>query len=314
MLLPSALPIDTFHQSHRPACTSTPPLSNPGGFGSLSSCRALQAILGSRPASPLSFILSTAPKPIKEKTASYGTRNEQQLQRPPLQPLTPNTKVPTRSDIQPQEMRRPPVSEPCRARKRTRADFETPDENNRFPNINSESESGKIDSHHFSFHHSMSTTTYPPPPPRLYRDQNQDRETFSTPKRPRRIPLLMPLGLSASDFEGLDPTPKAHSKPCVVEHNIQLLPTITGTAPHAASVTDDEWSTADDHLLVSTVLDKLNLSHKMWNECGRRNIATDGDSLGKRWRVLVRDRGCEAGLRRGSGERCRGRLREDWRA
>jgi hypothetical protein len=90
--------------------------------------------------------------------------------------------------------------------------------------------------------------------------------------------------------------------------------TTTGTAPHAASITDEGWSTADDHLLVSTVLDKLNLSRKVWNECGRENIAKDGDSLGKRWRVLVRDRGCEAGLRRGSGGRCRGELREDWRA
>ena len=133
-----------------------------------------------------------------------------------------------------------------------------------------------------------------------------DRDGFSTPKRQRRVPLLMPLGLSAEDFEGLDPTPKAQPQALkeLREEKVDL-PCAAGRA--GDGVCESGWSTADDRMLVSTVLDKLNLSRKDWNDCGRR-MEKDGDSLGKRWGVLVRDG--DVALRRGTGGRSRPELRQ----
>ena len=120
----------------------------------------------------------------------------------------------------------------------------------------------------------------------------------------------MPLGLSADDFEGLDPTPKSEppARKKVIEETVDL-PDNPGAAEDAIA-DESGWSAADDRMLVSTVLDKLNLSRRDWNDCGRR-MENDRDSLGKRWRVLVRNG--EAALRRGSGGRSRPELREDWK-
>jgi hypothetical protein len=118
----------------------------------------------------------------------------------------------------------------------------------------------------------------------------------------------MPLGLSSEDFEGLDPTPRASAvvswQP--VREDV-YMPNQTNQTKDAIDAC--EWSAADDRVLVSTVLDKLNLSRGEWNDCVRK-IGKDRDSLGKRWKVLVGDG--DVGLRRGSGSRNRPELRRAW--
>lgn len=56
------------------------------------------------------------------------------------------------------------------------------------------------------------------------------------------------------------------------------------------------WSVDDDRVLVETVLEKLQLSKRAWNDCARK-LGKDKDSLGRRWRMLV-DEG-EVGLKKG---------------
>jgi predicted transcriptional regulator len=57
-----------------------------------------------------------------------------------------------------------------------------------------------------------------------------------------------------------------------------------------------DWTIDDDRVLVETVLAKLQLSKRTWNDCARR-LGKDKDSLGRRWRLLV-DEG-NVGLKRG---------------
>lgn len=135
-------------------------------------------------------------------------------------------------------------------------------------------------------------------------DPAEEKENFEriyvTPKRHRRAPLLMPLGLSAEDFDALADDSSA-------DHDEQVsLPT---PGPQAGDSTSHEpwtldelgnWTAADDRLLVETVLEKLKLSKREWNDCARR-LGKDKDTLGKRWKMLVVEG--NVGLRRG------GRLR-----
>jgi hypothetical protein len=117
----------------------------------------------------------------------------------------------------------------------------------------------------------------------------------------------MPLGLSAEDFEGLDATPRGLPKtPLNETHEEMHMPAETNDDDEAI---EREWSAADDRILVSTVLDKLSLSRRDWNDCARK-VGKEGDSLGKRWKVLVGEGG--VGLRRGSGGRSRPELRRTW--
>lgn len=120
----------------------------------------------------------------------------------------------------------------------------------------------------------------------------------------------MPLGLSAEDFEGLDNIPQAPLSPPkeLVEEKVDL-PASDNNLTEDTANDESGWSAADDRMLVSTVLDKLNLSRREWNDCGRR-MEKDSDSLGKRWRLLVGDG--EAALRRGSGGRSRPELTGDF--
>ena len=129
----------------------------------------------------------------------------------------------------------------------------------------------------------------------------------STPKRQRRVPLLMPLGLSAEDFEGLDATPRTLPETPHGETDEEV--DMPAEADDADEATQGDWTGVDDRVLVSTVLDKLSLSKRDWNDCARR-MGKEGDSLGKRWKVLLGDG--DVGLRRGSGGRSRPELKRTW--
>jgi hypothetical protein len=291
MLLPSALPCDSLRQSQHPASATTAPPS-PGGPFSLSSCRALQAILGSRPASPFQLTLSTA-APAKT-TAPIVVPRHPQPTRPPLRSLPHIVNTIGRAPV-PQQ---PPQQSPVVARKskkRSRADFEAQDGKSVGATWQGDPDCLPIST--FS--------------PRRFHNPTacmSGRETYSTPKRRRRVPVLMPLGLSAEDFEGLEATPRARpgGPPSNIGEGLDM-PAQSSTPSETAA--RPEWSTADDRALVSTVLNKLNLSRKDWNEC-RGTMAKDADSLGKRWKILARDR--DVGLRRGSGGRKRPEVSGEW--
>jgi hypothetical protein len=141
-------------------------------------------------------------------------------------------------------------------------------------------------------------------------DTSEEKENFEriyvTPKRLRKAPLLMPLGLSAEDFEALDEpstVPTASNAKVSLPPRAPPQPRASYDCDEDSSWSCDEfgnWTTDDDRLLVETVLEKLKLSKREWNECAQR-LGKDKDSLGKRWKMLV-VKG-NVGLRRG------GRLR-----
>lgn len=107
----------------------------------------------------------------------------------------------------------------------------------------------------------------------------------------------------ASDFEALTEatsfqqrTPRRRREPQDIE-----MPTTEDTQsipPSRSQDTRYSWTKNDDRLLVETVLSKLNLSSREWNDCAMR-LGKDEDSLGRRWRLLL-GKG-NVGLRRGSG-------------
>lgn len=128
-------------------------------------------------------------------------------------------------------------------------------------------------------------------------DCQRTPQPIRTPKRRRKIPLSMPLGLSADDFRALE-TP--------VEEEEEL--SMPGLSPHLShsdhdsaygsspSIDESEWTETDDQILVETVLEKLKLSKHDWNDCARK-LGKDRDSLGRRWSLLVGEG--NVGLRRG---------------
>jgi hypothetical protein len=271
MLLPSAFPFDGLHQPQRPSCTPTPPPSSPVAFISLSSCRALQAILGSRPASPISFILSTAttstainaPRPLAKDKLATSALSSPLSRRTPLLPLTHNTTtLPGRQNRRSQDPKTkpaatPPPSKPHRPNKRTRAVFESTDENSLSSDSNNNNNNNSSNNNF---------TTNRPGPVSNSADPVSTLP-FSTPKRPRRHPLLLPLGLSAHDFEALHPTPinpALHISPAAAED--------------------------DDRNLVSTVLDRLNLSRQDPRH-GWCRADEDGSERKGRGRWMERGRG-----------------------
>lgn len=128
--------------------------------------------------------------------------------------------------------------------------------------------------------------------------QENPNSAPSTPKRRRRIPLSMPLGLCPADFHSLR-TPHAVAN---VQLDMPIPPAHTDAPPSSSLPTSTSWTAADDSALVSTVLEKLQLSRHEWNDCARI-LGKDKDSLGRRWRMLVGDG--EVGLRRGQGRRGR---------
>lgn len=125
----------------------------------------------------------------------------------------------------------------------------------------------------------------------------------------------MPLGLSAADFDALDDSdmeiPNQHlarntqvtlPPPPYVSHsnhdNKNTTTRRSSTSPHVNLTAPEpkDWTPDDDRLLVSTVLEKLKLSKREWNDCARR-LGKDQDSLGRRWKMLVVEG--NVGLRRG---------------
>lgn len=139
------------------------------------------------------------------------------------------------------------------------------------------------------------------PPHNKLRDEHND--LYSTPKRRRTVPFDLPQGLMASDFEALAETsssqqetsrrrrrPRALEMPRMEEAHSPTLP--------VSQHTHNAWTETDDRLLVETVLSKLNLSSREWNDCPMQ-LGKDKDSLGRRWRLLLGEG--NVCLRRGSG-------------
>lgn len=139
-------------------------------------------------------------------------------------------------------------------------------------------------------------------------EQPPDTDIMSTPKRRRRIPLDMPLGLSAADFQSLETAPL--DRDCDNDIHMPELShdcmsdsedgadsgygASSGPSPTLTAVDDSSWTLDDDRVLVETVLEKLQLSKRAWNDCARR-LGKDKDSIGRRWKLLV-DEG-EVGLK-----------------
>ncbi|KAI9894464.1 MAG: hypothetical protein M1814_003222 [Vezdaea aestivalis] len=97
--------------------------------------------------------------------------------------------------------------------------------------------------------------------------ENHYELRFSTPKRPRIAPEVLPMGLERSDFEALDQATPSRQN--------EQSPTL-----------DEDWSTEEDRVLVEMVLEKLKLSKTDWSECAR-SLGKDRGSIGKRWKDLV---------------------------
>jgi len=127
-------------------------------------------------------------------------------------------------------------------------------------------------------------------------------DMYSTPKRQRVVPFDLPPGLMASDFEALAATGASRNEPLRRRKDCQdiEMPTLEDihSAPQPESQsTCNDWTDTDDRLLVETVLSKLNLSSREWNDCALR-LGKDKDSLGRRWQSLLGEG--NVGLRRGS--------------
>jgi hypothetical protein len=142
----------------------------------------------------------------------------------------------------------------------------------------------------------------------LMEDCPRTPEPVRTPKRRRRIPLSMPLGLSADDFRALDaPTEE-------VELDMPLnSPSGRQSDDDSAywsspSPEDGDWTETDDRMLVETILEKFRLSRREWNDCARM-LGKDRDCLERRWSLLIGEG--NVGLRRG-GRMSRTSLISSW--
>ncbi|EER27382.1 hypothetical protein CPC735_027180 [Coccidioides posadasii C735 delta SOWgp] len=148
-------------------------------------------------------------------------------------------------------------------------------------------------------------------------------DRFSTPKRRRRAPPEIPLGLDSSDFKALDSL--SDSSATLSLSPRQLKDRLGGESRHfdsdpaTPSSRDDasklpvdsssDWTSEDDGRLVELVLEKLKLSKRDWTDCARR-MGKDNDSVGRRWKALVGEG--NVGLRRGK-RMVRARIHESWR-
>ncbi|KAL2010191.1 hypothetical protein VTN00DRAFT_5998 [Thermoascus crustaceus] len=116
---------------------------------------------------------------------------------------------------------------------------------------------------------------------------------FLTPKRPRRAPLDLPLGLAPSDFDTPGSASPKQPRRRILQHAEReetpnpdsVIPSIEVPDDNSAD-SDSDWTAEDDRRLVEVVLEKLQLSKRDWDECARR-IGKDHDSVGRRWRALV---------------------------
>ncbi|KAH8702391.1 hypothetical protein BGW36DRAFT_372776 [Talaromyces proteolyticus] len=130
-------------------------------------------------------------------------------------------------------------------------------------------------------------------------------DRFSTPKRQKRFPYNMPLGLGIADFESLDGGNPRNIPFRVAPQDDEALPDVVLPSIEIEDTEKTAWTAEDDQKLVSVVLEKLKLSQREWEECAQR-LGKDNASVGKRWQALVGEG--NVGLRRGSGPFVRGRL------
>lgn len=143
--------------------------------------------------------------------------------------------------------------------------------------------------------------------------ENAANSKPSTPKRQRRAPLTLPLGLQRSDFEALEASPAPQTPTFQLQPDLNFttpsqpcpfpMPSATDTQTTTTTTNEDAemsdaWTPSDDSALVSIILDKLRLRPSDWDECARR-LGKGKDSIGERWRVLVGEG--NVGLRRSSG-------------
>ncbi|KAK5191229.1 hypothetical protein LTR96_003055 [Exophiala xenobiotica] len=135
----------------------------------------------------------------------------------------------------------------------------------------------------------------------MMEDCPQTPQPVRTPKRRRKVPLSIPMGLSADDFRALD-TPSEEKEDLDLDMPI-MSPFANNTHSDqdsaygsSPSIDDSDWTIDDDRMLVETVLEKLKLSKRDWNDCARK-LGKDKDSLGRRWSLLVGEG--NVGLRRG---------------
>ena len=125
-------------------------------------------------------------------------------------------------------------------------------------------------------------------------------DSFSTPKRPCRIPLCLPLGLHPSDFQAL------HSPAVPIELGWPDQPLPPFEIDN--DIEEIEWRPSAGDAFVSSTLEKLRPPKHEWSDCVR-TLGNDKDSLGRRWKMFIGDGngdGDVVGLgRRGRGPRPR---------
>ncbi|KAK5041848.1 hypothetical protein LTR13_002515 [Exophiala sideris] len=121
----------------------------------------------------------------------------------------------------------------------------------------------------------------------MMEDCPQTPQPIRTPKRRRKIPLSIPMGLSADDFRALDTPPEEKEQfDMPIMSPVNTYSDRDSAYGESPSLDDPDWTIDDDRLLVETVLEKLKLSKRDWNECARK-LGKDKDSLGRRWSLLV---------------------------
>ena len=132
----------------------------------------------------------------------------------------------------------------------------------------------------------------------------------STPKRQRKCPPSLPMGLDREDFDALPAspvTPRPHT-PFQLQPDMRFvtpsrpLPfNIPQVAPHRTrrSIRDDgkgletsdadmDWTTSDDTALVQLILNKLRLRQSDWEDVSHQlSVSGNKDSFGERWKMLV---------------------------
>jgi Myb-like DNA-binding domain len=138
----------------------------------------------------------------------------------------------------------------------------------------------------------------------------------STPKRIRLAPEVIPMGLERSDFNRLarEPSSIAAAAADAALKAAQDTTTDAEGSGNGNASKEDEWSSAEDRLLVELVLEKLKLSKSDWQDCAR-SLGKDRNSVGRRWKSLMGHG--EVGLKRGGGgggHLRRGKIHATWRA
>ena len=133
-----------------------------------------------------------------------------------------------------------------------------------------------------------------PPPPRSATKRRRDpldecdrsvdpTDRYTTPKRQRLAPPVLPLGLSPSDFESPSHPQPTTPEPQTPQNRSDFN---SFSAPPNSATSTSNWSAPDDRALVALVLSKMKLSRREWNECARR-LGRDREGVGARWRTLV---------------------------